>query len=62
MRTLYPLPPIIFARQRGTFSGAIPGPYALNPKKEGQIAKVIEDGRSAFDPGVKIGEQLTAKF
>ncbi|MDT1063673.1 hypothetical protein RM190_17515 [Paracoccus sp. CPCC 101403] len=62
MRTLHPLYPIIFARQRGTFSGAIPRPYALNPKKEGQIAKFIKDWKSAFDAGVKTGEPLKAKF
>jgi len=62
MRTLYPLYLIVFAQQRGTFSGAIPRPYTLNPAKEGQIAQVVEDGKSAYDAGVKIGGQLKAKL
>ncbi|MDT1061919.1 hypothetical protein RM190_08630 [Paracoccus sp. CPCC 101403] len=58
MRTLYPLYLIIFAQQRGTFSGAIPRPYTLDPKKEGQIIEMVENGKSAFDAGKKIGEAI----
>jgi len=58
MRTLDPLHLIIFAQQRGTFSGAIPRRYTLNPAQEGQIAQVVEDGTSALEAGVKIGEHL----
>lgn len=58
MRTLYPLYLIVFAQQRGTFNGAIPRPYTLNPKKEGQILEVVENGKAAFKAGKKIGEAI----
>lgn len=58
MRTLYPVYLLIFAQQRGTFSGAVPRPYTIDPAREKQIARVVEDGKSAFDAGRKIGEAL----
>lgn len=37
MTTLLPLYMIIFAQQRGTFSGAIPRPLTVSPSKERAI-------------------------
>lgn len=58
MQKLYPLYLIIFAQQRGTFSGAMPRPYTIDPAKEKEIAKVIEDGKSAFEAGKAYGQTL----
>lgn len=48
MQRLYPLYLLIFAQQRGTFGGAMPRPYTIDPAKERQVVKVIDDGKSAF--------------
>lgn len=61
MQTLLPLYLLIFAQQRGTFSGAVPRPYTANPEKERQIIQVIEHGKSAFEAGKAFGERLKAR-
>ncbi|MBM3604289.1 MAG: hypothetical protein FJX25_05905 [Alphaproteobacteria bacterium] len=61
MQTLLPLYLLIFAQQRGTFSGATPRPYTTSPEKERQIIRVIEDGKSAFEAGRAFGERLKAR-
>lgn len=58
MQTLLPLYMLIFAQQRGTFSGAQPRPYTTSPEKERQIVRVIEDGKSAFEAGKAFAERL----
>lgn len=58
MQTLYPLYLLIFAQQRGTFSGKIPQPYTIDPEKERTVIKVVEDGKSAFEAGKAFGEAL----
>ena len=58
MMTMAPVYALIVAQQRAGLGGGIPRPYTLNPAKEGQIAQVVENGKSAFDAGVKIGEAL----
>lgn len=55
---LTPLWTLIFAQQRGTFSGAIPRPYTLDPKKEKVIVDAVENGKSAFEAGKAIGAAL----
>ena len=54
MRTLAPLYALIVAQQRA----GVTRPYTLDPSKEKTIAKVVEDGCSAFDAGKKIGAAL----
>ncbi len=61
MQTLLPLYMLIFAQQRGTFSGAVPRPYTANPETERKIIQVIEDGKSAFEAGKAFGERLKAR-
>lgn len=61
MQTLLPLYLLIFAQQRGTFSGATPRPYTASPSKEREIIRVIEDGKSAFEAGKAFGERLKSK-
>lgn len=56
MQTLYPLYLIVFAQQRGMFSGKIPRPYTISPEKEKTVTTLIENGKEIFDAGVKIGE------
>ena len=58
MRALYPLYLLIFAQQRGTFSGATPRPYTIDPAKERAIVQMVEDGKAAFEAGKMIGEGL----
>ncbi|MGA0617710.1 hypothetical protein [Paracoccus sp. KR1-242] len=58
MIALAPIYALIVAQQRAGLGGGIPRPYTLNPAKEGQIAQAVEDGRSAIDAGVKIGEAI----
>lgn len=55
MQTLLPLYMLIFAQQRGTFSGAVPRPYTANPETERKVIQVIEDGKSAFEAGMPSG-------
>lgn len=52
-----PLYTFIVMWQRSGTAG-IPRPYTLNPAKEGQIIEVVEDGKSAFEAGKKIGEAI----
>lgn len=61
MQTLLPLYLVIFAQQRGTFTGAIPRPYTTSPAKEREIIQVIQDGKSAFEAGKAFGERLKAR-
>ncbi|MCG6111345.1 MAG: hypothetical protein MEQ74_04040 [Paracoccus sp.] len=58
MQTLLPLYLVIFAQQRGTFSGAIPRPYTASPTKERAVIQTIEDGKSAFEAGKAFAERL----
>ncbi|MFN3313500.1 MAG: hypothetical protein ACK46Q_08545 [Hyphomonas sp.] len=58
MQTLLPLYLVVFAQQRGTFSGAIPRPYTASPSKERALIQTIEDGKSAFEAGKAFGERL----
>lgn len=58
MQTLLPIYLVIFAQQRGTFSGAIPRPYTASPAKERAVVQVIEDGKSAFEAGKAFGKRL----
>lgn len=58
MRTLYPLYLLIFAQQRGTFSGKIPRPYTADATKEATVEMAIQNGKSAFEMGKTIGKSL----
>lgn len=59
MRTLYPLYLLIFAQQRGTFSGALPRPYTIDPAKEKAVVQAVENGKTAFEVGKRLGESLS---
>jgi len=58
IRKLTPLYLLLFAYNRGTFTGQIPRPYVLTPTKEKQVAAVVENGLEAFKEGQKIGKLL----
>lgn len=47
---------LIIAQQRG----GLARPYTMNPAKEKAISEVVEDGKSAFEAGKKIGEAIKA--
>ncbi|MFC3169199.1 hypothetical protein [Paracoccus fontiphilus] len=51
---------LILAQQRGGFAGGIPRPYTMNPAKERQIIEAIENGKTAFEAGKKIGKAVNA--
>lgn len=57
-----PLWGLIIAQQRGGFGGAIPRPYTMDPAKEKQIIEAVENGKAAFDAGLKAGEALKARL
>ena len=61
MQKLSPLYILIFAQQRGTFSGAIPRPYTIDLTKENAVTQAIEDGKSAFEAGKALGRSLLKK-
>lgn len=61
MRTLYPLYLLIFAQQRGTFSGAIPRPYTVDQAKETAVVQAVENGKSAFEMGKAIGKSIARR-
>jgi len=54
MVAMAPVYALIVAQQRA----GLARPYTFDPKKEGQIIEVVEDGKSAFEAGKKIGEAL----
>lgn len=58
MRTLYPLYLLIFAQQRGTFNGALPRPYTIDPAKEKLVVEAVKNGKSAFEMGKAIGAAI----
>lgn len=58
MRGVAPIYLLIFAQQRGAFSGAIPRPYTLDPEKEKAIARTVENGKDVFDAGYRMGAQI----
>lgn len=58
MQTLYPLYLLVFAQQRGTFSGAIPRPYTADASKEQIVVRAIENGKTAFEAGKAIGKAI----
>jgi len=51
MVAIAPVCALIVAQQRA----GLARPYTLKPAKEAKIAKMVKDGRSAFEAGVKIG-------
>lgn len=54
MKTIAPLYALIVAQQRGGLSR----PYTMDPTKEQQVAKAVEDGKSAFEAGKQIGAAI----
>lgn len=47
---------LILAQQRGGVGGGIPRPYTMDPAKERQIIEAVENGKSAFEAGKRIGQ------
>ena len=58
MQRLAPLYLLIFAQQRGTFSGKLPRPYTADPKVERAVVEAVENGKSAFEAGKRLGKAL----
>lgn len=54
MRALAPLYALIVAQQRAGVSR----PYTVDPAKEREVIRTIEDGKSAFKAGKAFGERL----
>lgn len=54
MVALAPLYALIIAQQRA----GLARPYTMDLSKEAYVVQAVEDGKSAFDAGVKIGEAI----
>ncbi len=54
MRALAPLYALIVAQQRA----GLARPYTVDPAKEREVLRTIEDGKSAFEAGKAFGERL----
>lgn len=58
MQRLAPLYLLIFAQQRGTFSGKLPRPYTADPAVEKAVVQAVENGKTAFEAGKAIGNSI----